>query len=164
MTKSMISIFSVATFFITGCDLSTESANDFVSDFQAEANSQEVAAAPSTSPDTSGSSSPSTPSSSGVVSAGTGGFLWKPDSESTGNLVVLLPGSTRGRTQRVATISGSFGSESASMRHESHNGGRPHFYFSRPGSSYGNNITVQAPLTDGSVYSIVVPNGSRRFE
>lgn len=48
------------------------------------------------------------------------------------------------------------------MRHETHNGGRPHFYFSKPGSSYGTNITVQAPLTDGSIFSTVVANGAAR--
>jgi hypothetical protein len=93
------------------------------------------------------------------------GFLWKPRSESTGGLVVLTPnGSTFGRTQGKATLSGSFGSESAPLRHENHNGDRPHFYFPSPGASYGANITVQVPLTDGSVFSVVVPNGAERFE
>lgn len=93
-----------------------------------------------------------------------GGFLWKPRSESTGGLVVLLPPTTRGRTEGVATISGSFGTESAPLRHENHNGGRPHFFFSKHGSAYGSNITVQAPLTDGSLISVVVPEGAQRFE
>ncbi|MEX2607352.1 MAG: hypothetical protein WD708_08405 [Kiritimatiellia bacterium] len=92
------------------------------------------------------------------------GFLWKPVAESTGALVVLLPPGTRGRTEGVATISGSFGSESAPLRHEHHNGGRPHFYFSKPGGAYGANITVQAPLTDGSIVSVIVPIGAHRFE
>src|SRR5690606_3680161 len=113
------------------------------------------AATNSTPPASSGNSS------SGPVSQS--GFLWKPHSESTGNLAVLLPPTTRGRTTGVATISGSFGTESASLRGESHNGGRPHFYFSKHGSAYGSNITVMAPLTDGSVFSIVVPNGSQRY-
>ncbi len=93
------------------------------------------------------------------------GFLWKPYSESSGGLVILTPhGATYGKTQQVATISGSFGSESAPLRHETHNGDRPHFYFSQRGSSYGTNITVQVPLTDGSVFSVVVPNGADRYE
>lgn len=91
-----------------------------------------------------------------------GGFLWKPISESTGNLVVLLPHSTYRRTEGTATISGDFGTESAPMRGEDDNGNRPHFYFSRPGAAYGGNITVQAPLTDGTIFSTVVPHGSRR--
>lgn len=104
------------------------------------------------------------PKSDPAPSTSYGGFLWKPVSESTGNLVILTPSNTRGRTEGRATISGSFGSESAPLRGESHNGGRPHFYFSKPGSSYGKNITVQVPLTDGSVFSVVVPDGSQRFE
>jgi len=78
--------------------------------------------------------------------------------------VILTPQATRGRTEGVATISGSFGTESAPMRHEHHNGGRPHFYFDRHGREYGTNITVTVPLTDGSVYSAVVPNGAVRTE
>lgn len=93
------------------------------------------------------------------------GFLWKPHSESSGGLVILTPhGSTHGKTQRIATVSGSFGSESAPMRHESHNGDRPHFYFPQRGDAYGQNVTVQVPLNDGSVFSVVVPNGADRFE
>ena len=93
------------------------------------------------------------------------GFLWKPFSESTGGLVVLTPNpATFGKTEGVATISGEFGTETAPLRHETHNNNRPHFYFSMPGSAYGNNITVQVPLNDGSVFSVVVPNGSQRYE
>lgn len=159
MIKTFFALFIAATLITTGCDLSSDSANSLVDDIQAEANAQEAS-----SESNSSSSSSSTPTTSGAVSVGAGGFLWKPVSESTGNLVILLPSSTRGRTQQVATISGAFGSESAPMRHEIHNGGRPHFYFSQPGAAYGTNITVNAPLTDGSVYSIVVPNGAGRFE
>lgn len=105
------------------------------------------------------------PPSAGVApGGGSGGFLWKPDSESTGNLVVLLPGKLHKRTLGKATLSGSFGSETVNMRHEHHNGNRPHFYFSRPGSAYGTNIKVTAPLIDGSTYTTTVPNGAQRME
>lgn len=161
MIKPFIAFMIAATFITTGCDLSSSSASDLVDDINEEVERREVASSNNSSSNENRSSSPP---SSGAVSIGAGGFLWKPVSESTGNLVVLLPASTRGRTQQVATISGAFGSESAGMRHEHHNGGRPHFYFSRPGAAYGTNITVQAPLTDGSVFSIVVPNGAARTE
>ncbi|MEX2607351.1 MAG: hypothetical protein WD708_08400 [Kiritimatiellia bacterium] len=159
----ILSLFLIL-FALTGCDLSSSTGADLLDQYgntvPAEQNT-DAAETPPTQTDTTPPPAQSGNGQSGSVSQS--GFLWKPDSESTGNLVVLLPPSTRGRTQGVATISGSFGTESASMRHEHHNGGRPHFYFSKPGSAYGSNITVQAPLTDGSVFSIVVPNGSQRY-
>ncbi|MDF3129620.1 hypothetical protein P0Y35_10485 [Kiritimatiellaeota bacterium B1221] len=154
-----LSLLLSASFFLfltMGCDLSGESANDLI------AEAEDAYAASTESATTSGATTTSTDTA--TSSSSTAGFLWKPVSESNGNLVVLLPSSTQGRTQQVCTISGAFGSESAPMRHETHNGGRPHFYFGKPGGSYGTNITVQAPLTDGSIFSTVVADGSARTE
>ena len=108
---------------------------------------------------------PKPPKDDGIpIGGGTNSFLWKPNSESNTNLVVLLPGKLHGRTKGVMTISGSFGTESANLRGEDKNGGRPHFYFSKPGASYGRNITVKAPLTDGTIYERQIDNGSQRVE
>ena len=161
-----------ALFLLSACDLSSSSGNDLVDDIQSEIDAAGAAESSDSGSSSSGGESSSSapaasspaPQAAAATSAVGGGFLWKPVSESTGGLVILTPASTRGRTQRVATISGAFGSESAPMRHEHHNGGRPHFYFDRPGAAYGTNITVQVPLTDGSVYSVVVPNGAARPE
>lgn len=165
----------IVSVLLSGCDLNSSTGTDLLNEFENTPSPAPEAAAPDTQtqPAGTGSTPSNPPSSAPSPSSSTqsppssgqsaSGFLWKPTSESTGNLVVLLPPSTRGRTQGVATLSGSFGTESARMRHEHHNGGRPHFYFSRPGSAYGTNITVQALLTDGSIFSTVVPNGSQRF-
>ena len=93
------------------------------------------------------------------------GFLWKPVSESTGTLVILTPhDATFGKTLGHAILTGTFGSETAPLRHEHHNGKRPHFYFAQPGPAYGRNIKVEVPLRDGSVFTLMVPNGATRFE
>lgn len=95
---------------------------------------------------------------SGGSSGGGGGgsFVWKPQSESNGRLVVLLPASYA--SVQSITISGSGGRESAS-RSAIANGGRPHYRFSRPGSAYGHNITVS-----GGGRSWHVPNGASRVD
>ena len=67
-------------------------------------------------------------------------FLWKPVAENGGNLVVLIPASMY--YVNSCTISGSFGRESSGV--DTRANGRPGFRFSRPGGSYGNNITVYA--------------------
>lgn len=85
-----------------------------------------------------------------------GSFLWKPISESDGNLVVLLP-SSMSNVNRI-TVTGSGGSATAG-RGAIGNGGRPHYRFNRSGGSFGNNIKVYA---GGKSWQIT--NGSARTE
>jgi hypothetical protein len=142
MTKSLLSLLAVAslTLLTISCDLDSGSSGN--SSLSIEESALQIAENP----------------------AAFSGFLWKPHSESTGGLVVLTPYNTHMRTEGQATISGDFGTETAPMRHENHNGNRPHFYFTQHGSTYGNNVTVQVPLNDGSVFSVVVPQGAARYE
>jgi len=100
---------------------------------------------------------------------GGGGFLWKPISESTGNLVVLLPHSLRQNLYSVQIRS------AANFNHESlvengdfltdtHNGDRPHYLFDHPGAHYEQNIFVVALTLDGQGFAWPISDGSLRID
>lgn len=78
----------VIVVFVAGCSL--ESSDEVTS----QVNSLIEQSQDETSAGHSGTTGPSPGSSGG---GGLGGFVWKPISESDGNLVVLLPNSYRGR-------------------------------------------------------------------
>ena len=95
------------------------------------------------------------PSTAPASSGGGGGFLWKPVSDSNGNLVVLLPSQYNGKVKSVS-VNGEQGSFSGIA-----NGNRTHWRFSKPGAAYGANARVVAATSGGNV-SWTVPNtGSR---
>lgn len=89
-------------------------------------------------------------------------FLWKPVSESDGKLVILLPNSMKGQVVSVSVQSGQT-QETGRFSGDTHNGNRPHFRFTKPGSGYGSNIMVVAAGTSG-MCSWTIPNGAQRFE
>ena len=120
----------------------------------AATSSSSTSAAPK-STSSSSSSSGNSSSSSGSGSGPSGGFVWKPVSESNGKLAVILPASYVNVTS--IRISGAR-SESAS-RSAIANGGRPHFRFSMPGAAYGKNITVS-----GGGRSWRIADGSKRVD
>jgi hypothetical protein len=98
-----------------------------------------------------------------------GGFLWKPRSESTGNLVVLFPREFRGQHAGAAVHSEDPPNEGNKIEQgifhtESHNGNRVHYRFNRPGSGFGQNIYAVITLQDGRRISYFVPNGASRAE
>lgn len=95
------------------------------------------------------------PSSAPASTGGTGGFLWKPVSDSNGNLVVLLPSQYNGKVSSVS-VNGERGSFSGIA-----NGNRTHWRFSKPGAAYGSNARVVATTSGGNV-SWTVPNGGAR--
>lgn len=123
-------------FLLCGCGDSTSSEEQ--EDAQFEAQYQE-AKAYALSPANVAKQRANNAQSSGSSGGGGGSFVWKPQSESNGRLVVLLPASYAG-VQSI-TVVGSGGRESAS-RSAIANGGRPHYRFSRSGGAYGHNITV----------------------
>ena len=88
-------------------------------------------------------------------SGGGGGFLWKPVSDSNGNLVVLLPSQYNGKVSSVS-VNGERGSFSGIA-----NGNRTHWRFSKPGAAYGSNAKVVATTSGGNV-TWNVPNGAAR--
>jgi hypothetical protein len=98
---------------------------------------------------------PTAKPSTAVSSGGGGGFLWKPVSDSNGNLVVILPSQYNGKVSSVS-VNGERGSFSGIA-----NGNRTHWRFSKPGAAYGSNARVVATTSGGNV-SWTVPNGGAR--
>lgn len=93
-----------------------------------------------------------------------GGFVWKPHSESTGKLVVLLPNSlTDG--YREAWIKNQDGEiiEKGSFAGATHNGGREHYRFSKHGNGYGNVFLVSQDRS-GNLVHWPIPSGANRWD
>jgi hypothetical protein len=96
------------------------------------------------------------------------GFLWKPRSESNGNLVVLLPTQLRGQVATASLHTTDSASQDTLVEigrfaGDTHNGNRPHFRFNESGSHYGE-VWVVATLSDGSNLGWHVPNGASRLD
>jgi hypothetical protein len=94
---------------------------------------------------------------------GPGSFLWKPISESDGNLVVLLPSHFRQRLEKVELNHGG-GVETGRFAGDTMNDNRVHYRFSRRGSSYGSNIRLVATAKTGEKYVWNIPNGGNRYD
>jgi hypothetical protein len=109
-------------------------------------------------------------SASGAQSMdGSGGFLWKPVSESDGNLVVLLPTDLKGLIDRVEIHTEVPPTEETKVAEgrfagDTHNGGRAHFRFDKPGADYGDNIHLVCYKDDGSYVSWAIGNGGDRHD
>lgn len=99
---------------------------------------------------------------------GSGGFLWKPVSESNGNLVVLLPSSLNDLVDRVeihSALPPSDGTKIGEGRFSSiANGDRSHWRFSKPGAEYGDGIHVVAFRKDGQTVTWQIDDGSERTD
>ena len=78
------------------------------------------------------------------------GFLWKPQSDSTGKLAVLYPS----KLGRGCTVNGESGSDGGVG-----NGNRIHYRFSKPGGAYGTNVPCVCPFG-----TVVIPDGALRWE
>lgn len=155
LMKIMLIIAGMA--FLAGCDLTTE--DELSGDIEDELQAQQ---------ESSGSTSSSPPSSSSSSSSSSGGaetFLWKPVSESNGNLVILFPTSLRGNIQ-AGQIQNAGGGviENGSFAGDTHNGDRPHYRFSKPGSGYGGGIYAVAVKKDGTSQRWSIPDGGTRTE
>lgn len=99
---------------------------------------------------------------------GDGGFLFKPVSDTTGNLVVLFPSIYSNLISSVVLknsadevietgVSKGFGNPDAG-------GDRDHYKFNKPGSSYEKDLTVEMTLNDGRVVKYKIPDPSQRYE
>lgn len=96
------------------------------------------------------------------------GFLWKPRSESSGDLVVLLPQQLRGQVATANLHSTDSASPNTLVEHgrfvgDTHNGYRPHYRFNESGAHYGE-VWVVATLQDGSRLGWHIPNGASRWD
>lgn len=92
-------------------------------------------------------------------------FLYKPVSESNGNLVVLTPNIYNDRINQVEIVD-SQGNvvEQGRFAGNQHNGARGHFRFNRPGAEYGNNFSVRITYDDGTdPLSIPISDGGARY-
>lgn len=116
-----------------------------------------AAASPATSSSPAPTASAARPATTTTASSsgGGGGFLWKPVSDSNGNLVVILPSQYNGKVSSVS-VNGERGSFSGIA-----NGNRTHWRFSKPGAAYGSNAKVVASTSGGNV-TWTVPNGGSR--
>jgi hypothetical protein len=96
--------------------------------------------------------------------AASGGFLYKPVSDTTGNLVILMPPQYAGQVSSVA-LRGPTGEILENGQFSGNgNGGRDHFRFSRPGSGYPDNLTVEVTLNSGEVVKYLIGDSSARNE
>ena len=89
-------------------------------------------------------------------------FLWKPQSESNGNLVVLLPSSLTGNIDSVEVLGPNGEPLATGSSAGVANGGREHFRFNKPGGSFPNGSSVRVTLRDGRTMNIPVGNTASR--
>ncbi|MCA8971291.1 MAG: hypothetical protein KDC95_15980 [Planctomycetes bacterium] len=92
------------------------------------------------------------------------GFLWKPVSETTGQLVTLLPPEMTGKVAGVVLRDANGQVLEQGDYASVANGGREHFRFDQPGAAYPPGVTVEVQLTDGSTKSYRIPDPSMRAE
>lgn len=100
---------------------------------------------------------------SGDQSSGSGPFLYKPTSDSDGKLVVLSPSSFADQVESARIT------KDGQVLDEGRwggigNGNRAHFRFSKPGSSYPDNLTLEFILKDGSTKTYEIADSSQRTE
>jgi len=106
--------------------------------------------------------------SSNNVMDGDGGFLWKPESDNDGKLVVLLPASISNSIEKVILKdlegneieSGNF----TGLANADNEGERAHYRFSKSGGSYPDGVTVEVTLTNGETVSYTVSDSSERCD
>jgi hypothetical protein len=105
-----------------------------------------------------------TQSSSGHTSESTGGFLYKPVSDSDGRLVVLLPPSMAGQIKRVSLVNAKGKVIERGQFSGNANGGRDHFRFQRAGGKYPDNLEVRVTLATGKVMRYLIDETAKRQE
>lgn len=112
------------------------------------------------SPASSGPASPKGPTN--MLEGVPAGFLWKPESDSNGNLVVLLPPGMKAKAVNVLSPDGQVLASGADSGVG--NGGRQHFRFKAPGGSFPPNCKCQIVLANGQTQEITIPNPAMRNE
>lgn len=95
---------------------------------------------------------------------GAEGFLFKPSSESDGNLVVLLQAQMTGEVSQVLLKDKDGNELEVGNYADVGNGGREHYRFSKPGSEYPSDLTVEVVLKDGNSQSYSIPDPSLRYD
>jgi hypothetical protein len=112
-----------------------------------------------------GKSAFATASSTGHSSGtGSGGFLFKPISDSDGKLAVLLPSIYAGVAQSMRLLSPGGEVIETGRYGGNGNGNREHFRFSQPGQNYPAGVIVEATLTTGETVRYTISNPNQRTE
>ncbi len=97
-------------------------------------------------------------------SGGSGGFLYKPVSDNTGKLVVLMPSKLAGMIAGVKIYDPS-GNLLESGRYTGNgNGGRDHYRFKKTGAAYPDGLVVEATLSTGDTVRYRIGETSKRTE
>lgn len=126
---------------------------------------EEVATARSVDEATPSKAAYVTPSAHGSHSSeGSGGFLFKPVSDSDGKLAVLLPSIYSGMAASMRLVTPDGDVIETGRYGGNGNGNREHFRFSKPGSGYPDGVVVEATLTTGETISYTISNPSQRTE
>lgn len=95
---------------------------------------------------------------------GAEGFLFKPESESDGKLVVLLPAMLTGQIESVV-LKDLNDQELESGRYTSvANGGREHYRFSKPGGEYEGPLMVEVRYKDGATTKYSIEDPAKRYD
>ncbi|MGI6523943.1 MAG: hypothetical protein ACOX2O_01410 [Bdellovibrionota bacterium] len=110
----------------------------------------------------------SSSTSNGTSMDGSGGFLWKPVSDSNGKLVVILPSDISTLIEKVV-LKDANGNEleegrASGLANPDAGGDRAHFRFSKAGGDYPNNVVVEVTLNNGEVITYTVTNTSERCD
>lgn len=105
---------------------------------------------------------PGNPGKPGVVRDGPGGFLWKPVSDSTGKLAVLLPPQYAGVAQAAYLVGPDGERLEKGQDGGVGNGDRQHYRFSKPGGKYPPGTTVVVELANGETATWTVKNTNHR--
>ncbi len=97
-------------------------------------------------------------------SDGSGGFLFKPESDNTGNLVVLLPSQFSNNVQSCSLTNAKGKVLEEGTASGIANGDREHFRFSRPGSDYPSGLYVEVKLRNGEALRYQISDPSQRYD
>jgi hypothetical protein len=92
------------------------------------------------------------------------GFLWKPVSDSDGNLAILLPPGMTGQVASVSVLSPNGQVLAQGRSGGVGNGDREHFRFDRPGGAFPPGSIVQITMKDGSQQQVVIEQPNVRNE
>ena len=105
-----------------------------------------------------------TKSPNGTSFDGAEGFLWKPKSESDGNLVVLLPKDFNDLVSSVVLTHENEVLTEGRFAGNEHNGNRGHYRFDKAGGDYPKGLQVEVRFDDGTVIKYDIPDGSERYD
>lgn len=100
----------------------------------------------------------------GSASDGPGGFLFKPQSENGGKLVVLTSEKDANNVQGVTLRDGNGNVLEQGRSSGFANGGREHFRFKKAGGAYPNNLVVEIAYKDGRKEMKRIPNPGKRYD